>query len=47
MYYIVSKWGGFCTYIGISGLFWSLWPSIKELVRDVKEKLNNRNQAKT
>ena len=28
-------------------LFWSLWPSIKELVRDVKEKLNNRNQAKT
>ena len=28
-------------------LFWSLWPSIKELVRDVKEKLNNRSQAKT
>ena len=28
-------------------LFWPLWPSIKELVRDVKEKLNNRSQAKT
>ena len=27
-------------------MFWSLWPSIKELVRDVKEKLNNRSQAK-
>ena len=28
-------------------LFWSLWPLIKELVRDMKEKLKNRNRAKT
>ena len=27
-------------------LFWSLWPSIKKLIRDVKEKLKNRSRAK-
>jgi hypothetical protein len=42
-----SQWGWFRANISISGLFWSLWPSIKELVRDVKEKLKNRSRAKT
>jgi hypothetical protein len=28
-------------------LFWSLWPLIKKLVRDVKEKLKNPSRAKT
>jgi hypothetical protein len=28
-------------------MFWSLWPSIKELILDVNKKLNNRSRPKT
>lgn len=33
--------------IGFLFLFWSLWPSIKELVHDARNRRNNRNGAKT
>ena len=31
--------------IALLFLFWSLWPSIKELIRDVSEKLKNRSRT--
>jgi putative tricarboxylic transport membrane protein len=33
--------------IALLFMFWSLWPSIKELILDVNKKLNNRSRPKT